>query len=518
MKALVMNSNLSTLVTLLRHTGALAQDQQHEFRLACATIPELTAEQTLPLLEAMVQSVGAMDEAGELRCEEVLAQLALRARTHDESLQPTARERISFLYNHLREGSTCRARLLQWLATAAGDDDLRLYVELITAHPPRDGRTAAVVMAPLFQRTRYDSAALFPGLLAALQHLTLAAPVLDLANYLTRSRRVDRHPCQERLDELVALLGSVVQRLAKLEESPHDATQDLEAMRHQVDEGVAVVVSLCHALGLIGDPRSVGKLHQALELAHRRVRVEAAAALARLGEQAGKQALLALAAEPVVRLHVLDSAQELGLLDQVDPQYATDAARAEAMVAQELAQPTFFGIPPMELELIDTRTQHWPGYEPMVECYLFRYTYRFGGGTYSNVAIAGPLVHAFAADLNDLPPDDIYAAYAGWHVEHDSIYEVPVDELPAVQRTEQERFERRLRDAGYESIQSATLGHFFGDRVLVAHATRGSTSGVAVIDAQEIEWYPCRTRRHCLGPCEAFSIYKGRRLLRTFNR
>ena len=35
--------------------------------------------------------------------------------------------------------------------------------------------------------------------------------------------------------------------------------------------------------------------------------------------------------------------------------------------------------------------------------------------------------------------------------------------------------------------------------------------GIAVIDLQGIEWYPSRTRRHPLGPSEAFCIYKGRR-------
>ena len=217
-------------------------------------------------------------------------------------------------------------------------------------------------------------------LLAALQHLSLAAPVLDLSNYLVRTHRVNRHPGHDRLDELVTLLGNIVQRLSKLEESPGNAGEYLEVIRHQVDEGVALVVALCDALALIGDPRAIGKLYQAMELAHRRIRVEAAAALAKLGETAGASALVALAAEPVVRLRVLHSAQELGLSDQVDPQYTTDTARAEAMVALELAQPTFFGIPPAELQLVDDRTQFWPGYEEPIRCYLFRYAYRFAAG------------------------------------------------------------------------------------------------------------------------------------------
>jgi hypothetical protein len=526
-KAIVMNTNPSfmnpsstnpsSLITLLDHDGPLSPEQHEHFRRACAQIARTTSDDVARLLAIMLQSAAAADDVWHARCDAVLGQLVLRQRQAGDPLSVQSRQQISLLHNRLGKHSPCRWRLLQWLATAASAEDLRLFVELVVASPPPDGQVAAVAMAPLFQRTNYDPAALFPRLLEALQHLSLAAPVLDLSNYLVRTRRVNRHPSEGRLEELVALLGNIVQRLSELE-APGNAGESREVIRHQVDEGVAIVVALCDALALIGDPQAIGKLYQAMELAHRRIRVEAAAALAKLGESAGARALVALAAEPVVRLRVLNSAQELGLSDQVDPQYTTDTARAEAMVALELAQPTFFGVPPAELTLVDARTQFWPGYAEPIRCYLFRYAYRFAAGEYSNVAIAGPLVHAFAADLSDLPPDDIYAAYAGWHVEDESIYEVRVDALAAAHRTEQDRFERRLRDAGYAGVQSATLGHFFGDRILVAHAVRCDVPGIAVIDLRGIEWHPSRTRRHALGPSEAFCIYKGRRLLGAFNR
>ena len=517
-KAIVMNTNLSSLITLLEHEGPLSPSAARTFSRACAVIAQTTSDDVARVLAIMLESAAAADDVRHARCDAVLGQLVLRQRQTGDPLSIQTRRHISLLHNRLGEQSPCRWRLLQWLTTAASAEDLRLFVELVVASPPPDRQAAAVALAPLFQRTNYDPAALFPRLLAALQHLSLAAPVLDLSNYLVRTHRVNRHPSQDRLEELVALLGNIVQRLSKLEESPGNAGESPEAIRQQVDEGVALVVALCDALALIGDPQAIGKLYQAMELAHRRIRVEAAAALAKLGESAGASALVALAAEPVVRLRVLNSAQELGLSDQVDPQYTTDTARAEAMVALELAQPTFFGMPPAELTLVDARTQFWPGYEEPVRCYLFRYAYRLAAGEYSNVAIAGPLVHAFAADLSDLPPDDIYAVYAGWHVEDESIYEVRVEALAAAQRTEQDRFERRLREAGYAGVHSATLGHFFGDRMLVAHAVRCDVPGIAVIDPQRIEWYPSRTRRHPLGPSEAFCIYKGRRLLRAFNR
>jgi len=512
-----MNPHLSALCALLEQPGRLSAEEVDRLRSACRALAELTVPAVAPLLTAVRTAAREGDAEREARCETVLASLVQWQRKCEALLDAAAREQISLLYQELDAQSACRPRLLQWLATAASEADLRLFVDLVVADPPAHGQAAAVALAPLFQRVQYDPAVLFPALFAALEHLCLAAPVLDLSNFLCRARHVERHPGWDRRDELIALLGSIVQRLAQLEELPAGAERDWAEVRHQVDEGVALVVALCDALALIGDPRASGKLYQAMELAHRRIRVEAAAALAKLGEAAGVQALVALAAEPVVRLHVLHHTAELGLSDQVDPQYASDVARAEGAVAVELAQPTFFGVPPADLQLVDDRTRFWPGYAEPVRCYLFRFTYRATAGEYSNVAIAGPLVHAFAADLSDLPPDDIYAAYAGWHVEHESIYEVPVDTLPAGERGQLYRFERHLRDAGYEDVQSALLGHFFGDRVLVARAVRAEVAGIAVTDQQEIEWFPHRTRRHPIGPIEAFCIYKGRRLLRAFN-
>ncbi len=512
-----MHANLSAVTTFLERTQPLGPEEHDDVHRACAAIAQATPDDVTELLVAMQRRAAAPDPLPQVVFDHVLSQLVLWQRQTADLSNEQRHEHISLLYNTLGESSPCRWRLLQWLTIAARDVDLRLFVELVVTAPPHDAQAAALVVAPLFQRPHYDASVLFPALLDALQYPCLAAPVLDLSNYLLRSHRVQEHPAREHTTELVALLGNLVQRLTILEESPVDSGESWESARRQVDESVALVVATCDALALIGDVQATGKLYQALGLRHRRIRVEAAAALARLGDPSGAAALVALAAEPVVRLRVLSSAEELGLRDRLDPRYLSDEARAEAMVAVELAQPTFFGIPPAELKLVDSRTQFWPGYETPVACYLFRYAYRFGDGQYSNVAIAGPLVHAFASDLSDLPPDDIYAVYAGWHIEHESIYEVPVDSAQAAYTPEIERFERRLREHGFEDVQGATLGHFFGDRVFVARATRAGMPGIAVIDLQAIEWHPTRTRHNAIGPYEAWCIYKGRRLLKAFN-
>ena len=512
-----MNLHISYLLRSLEDPHELDDEQLEQFVQCCPTVLEASTLEVCELLDSMRQHGVLHDPPRETLFDPLLARLVARARQRETPVDPPTQDRIVLLYNELGNKLRCGWRLLQWLATGTGQDELAALVECLVARPPDDSHCAALALTPLFQRRGYDAEILFPRLFAALQHLSVAAPVLDLSNYLTRQGIVTAHPAAGRGGDLAKLLGSLVQQLARVAESPDSLGESPEVVSKKVDECVALVVALCDALALLGDKSAVGKLYQALELEHRRIRTEAAAALARLGEAQGVEQLVLLAAEPVARLRVIAHAEELEVADKIDPQYVTQQAQAEARVALELAQPSFFGIPPASLELIDQRTMFWPGYDQPVGCFLFRYEYRFEEAKYSNIAIAGPLVHAFAADLNDLSPDDIYAAYAGWHVEDESVFEVPLDAPTVAQRAEAEKYERRLRDDDYESIQSVTLGYFFGDRTLVARARRQGVAGIVVVDQAGAQWHPTRAVRHPIGAHEAFCIYKGRRLLRSFN-
>ena len=227
--------------------------------------------------------------------------------------------------------------------------------------------------------------------------------------------------------------------------------------------------------------------------------------------------LATLAAEPIVRRRVLHYAEELHLADRIEEQYRTDAALAEADLVAWLADPTRIGIPPGECKLIDERTQFWPGAERPVRCYLFRYTYSLPQGSYSNVGIAGPLTCHFTADLTDMPAEDVYAVFAGWQAEHDDIYEIDVREMTAQAHVDVDRLERRLLDARFERIEPVKLGVFFGEMVLVARANRHGIPGTALADSVDEYWIPAGNAQRPIGPEEAYSIYKGRKLLRTFN-
>ncbi len=194
-------------------------------------------------------------------------------------------QQAAALYRHLGPPSTARAYLLCLLTGARTPSALAAFTELIVADPPRDPTFVAAAFGPLFQHRDYDPASLFPALLDGLKHVSLAAAILDLSNFVTRERILPQHPAAGRSQEIALLLAGLVGRLGQIEAAPPGDGQEVEATRGQVKEGISLAVSLCDALALIGDKSAVGKLYQAMELSHRRLRAEAAAALATAGRE-----------------------------------------------------------------------------------------------------------------------------------------------------------------------------------------------------------------------------------------
>jgi hypothetical protein len=93
-----------------------------------------------------------------------------------------------------------------------------------------------------------------------------------------------------------------------------------------------------------------------------------------------------------------------------------------------------------------------------------------------------------------------------------------VARLSQSEQLEVERLKRRLNDAGYAAIQPQRMGYFFGEKALVAVAERQGVAGVAVADFHDTLFFPQRHRRRPIGVEEAYSIYKGRKLLKAFNQ
>jgi hypothetical protein len=488
----------------------------------CAALGGASDDEVARFLAALTQRLTQRRiEPKEMPWQPILAALVARtARGADAAigLSPAVRSEVVRLYRVLGGAIRDRHQLLTLLSTSAKSADLAEFVALYQSDPPRGALAASAPFLPLMRRS--SATAIYPGILTCLENPDAAAAILDLANHLCRSLQLAVHPAAGRCPQLVRLLDGVTRSLEDLCQ-PTAGEAGWRERGRAVVEGIGLAVSLCDALGSIGNRTAAPALQRAMELRHRRVRVEAAAALARLGDPTGKRVLLESAAEPVVRLRAIKYAEELGIEHELSEQCTSPVALAEAELATFLSQPTQMGVAPTSCELIDSRTLYWPGYEEPRMCFLFRYSYQLLEGeqlrTFSNIGLAGPVVNTCQADLADLPLEDIYAAFAGWDAEHDEIQErdaagLSIDSLPWVRE-----YLARLRCAGFTDVRPVTLGRFFGDDVLVALARKQDCPGVVAADRDSNIWFAARGKQHPIGPAEAYSIYKGRRLLRAFN-
>jgi hypothetical protein len=517
-----MDDRLKTLLSDIGRVSELSAADRARCLKRAGWLAEEKPREQAEFAAALLGLNVPLDEPADELLRAVLGKLAAQRRTAPGESSAELCEALVQLYRHLGPPSRARAQVLAWLALGGLPVELSVLADLLVEDPPHEEEDVLLALTPLFQNPRLPVDSLFPRLLDALSHPLLAAGILDLANFVLRQKLVTRHPAAGISGKLTELLGRLVGTLGKLTEQSPREEQSMAEIGRQVAQSVSLAVSLCDALALIGDQAAIGKLHQAMDLGHRRLRTEAAAALARLDDSHGKEDLVKLAAEPVARLRVLAYAKELGLEDKIEAPFRTPQARAEAELTVWLAEPTQFGLPPTKCELFDQRQQFWPGFDELVECFLFRFTYELtvdgATRTYSNIGIAGPLAHAFTADLADLSPDDIYAAFAGWQAQHEDIREYDVARLSKSEQMEVVRLERRLHDAGYREIQPLQMGYFFGEKALIAQASRESIPGIAIADFSDISFFPIRNVRKALGPREAYCIYKGRKLMKTFNR
>ncbi len=424
---------------------------------------------------------------------------------------------VDSLVDAISEDVPNRFLLLHLLAMIRTSESLRSLVLRLDEAPPKNWIEAAQVLSPLMQHHDWPIGALFPNALSLLAHPSLASTILDIANYLHRSGRIDEHPAKQRSETLATLLGGVTSRLSRFEEDPRSFGDDVHTVQQRLGEAVSLAISLCDAIGLIGDEKYIGKLNQTLELRHRRVQCEAAGALARLGDDGGQKRLIELAAEPVCRLRAIHYADELDIGHAIDEKYRSDEATAEADMSLWMSQPQQMGVPPTNVEVVESRRLLWPSFSSPVDVYLVRFEYNFGEQIYSNVGITGPAVFTMASDVADLPTDDIYAIYAGWHADHPDIFAIGAAQLNSAQKRVVQPLQSHLERNGYEDVQNELLGFFLDEQAAVFQATRDSIRCRVVTDGLETIDQPIDGRLRPLSAVDLFNLYKGRKMLRTFN-
>lgn len=435
-----------------------------------------------------------------------------------ESIVQLPTEQIETIESSLPVGTPNQYLLLHLLAMIRSPESLNQLVTTLRLRAPQKWFEAAQVLSPLMQHDDWPVDAFYPQALDLIEHPSMASPVLDLANYLYRKGRGgDQHPAASRLATLNSLLGEISGRLSKFEEDPRTFGDDVDTVQARLGEAVALAVSLCDTVGLIGDEGSVGKLNQTVELKHRRVQCEAAGALAKLGDETGRARLIELTKDPAARLRAIHYADELGLGDSVPPSMRSDRATAESEVSLWLTQPQQMGVPPTGVEVVDQRRMLWPSFNDPVDVFLVRFEYNFGERVYSNVAITGPVTFAMSTDVADFAMTDIYAIYAGWHAEHNDIFAVAAEQLNDAQQRVMHGLQRHLEVNGYESLSPSLLGFFLDETAGVFMGTREGKPCAVVTDGLETIDHPIAGRLRPITPGDLFNLYKGRKMLRTFN-
>ncbi|MEM9646569.1 MAG: HEAT repeat domain-containing protein, partial [Planctomycetota bacterium] len=190
---------------------------------------------------------------------------------------------------------------------------------------------------------------------------------------------------------------------------------------------------------------------------------------------------------------------------------------AESELALWLTQPQQMGVPPTGIEVLETKRWMWPSYNDPIDVHLIRFEYNFGESQYSNVGIAGPVAFALSTDVADLPNDDIYAIYAGWHAEHDEIFAVPASQLNEAQHRIIEPYQTHLVRSGYEDLKVELLGFFLDETAAVFRAKRSDVECLVITDGLEVIEQPTAGRLRPMQPGDLFNLFKGRKMLRTFN-
>jgi hypothetical protein len=424
---------------------------------------------------------------------------------------------ISSLAQRFSDQPAQRIQLFRLLAALRTAESIGALFERMVSFPPQNEADVFAVFEPFFSSTDYDAQPLFPRFFDLLEHPKLASAVIDLSNFVFREEMLSSHPISGRVATMRGLLGSLVHRLQIIEENPQRGGTSPEMIAQTVADSTALIISLCDSLALVGDEAALTTLEQAGQLKHRRIRVEAAAARIRLGDESVVESFLLMAADPANRIRVLKYAEELDLSDELDAEFTTAEALAESRLALWLAQPAQMGVAPTQLELIDQKTQFWPGYDKPVDCFLFRYAYHLGEAEFSNAGIVGPFTHAFLGNLLDLPVSDIYAAFAGWQAEHPEIIELDLNDLSFYAGADLRKLVEKLQAKSFQEIEPEIFASFFGQQVLVARAVFEEQPGIIVLDGEQEIWLPERQNRNPISAAEAWCIYKGRSLLKAFN-
>lgn len=380
----------------------------------------------------------------------------------------------------------CLGLLLQTMLLSGQSSSIRLAVDTLVDIPPLDWKDTAQALGSLMKSTQWKLADVFPRILDS-DHPSVLAPALDLANSMVRNHGVVPHPAASRYDNLLSIFGAITLQLQSLEEDPRKFSDNVQVIQRMLFDAVSLLVSSCDYFALMGDTKAIGKLNQAIELKHRRIKLEAAFALAKLSETRAIDLIVELLEDDSSRSRALAYLHELSAEDRIGSQWTTSLAKAKSDLALWLSQPEQFAIPPTKIELVEQRTMLWPGFEGPQECFLLQFDYGTGEGTYSNIGFSGPFACAMSLDMKSLSNDTILAMYLANDIEDPSESKIAWDSLSDIQKDSFSDWLDALQSKGFQQVRPlAKLGCLGGQALLCQGSTEGANGWGILTDGQSV--------------------------------
>ena len=499
-----------------------APAELHQLPAYASSLDSLDEHETQELFQSLIQLAKESDD-GKWPASYVtlLGQVLVEPKNRwpgDACLQ-----QVEALYRLCPQDHSLRNHLLGMIANLDSAPAAELWGELLCSDPPHTNQGIQFAFQPMIgSDSRINDEILKKLVDNATGNLNVAASVYELSNHSVRTGKVTRHPAEHRRTQIGELLGALVQKLSQIEEGNLPSGETPESVASTIANAVSLIVALIDTVAVLREEKASGKLRVAAELRHRRIQIEAAAALALMGDEWGKNRLIELAAEPSIRQRVIAYSKEIGIEKDISLEYTGPIATAESHLAMWLSMPEQMGLAPTEMNLVDQRRLYWPGYEDELDCFLFEYRYGSGDKAHVNIGISGPATHAFVSDLTSLSAQDQYAAFAGWQTLSDEIYLVPFDHALEIMAAKTNRLKKLFeeRHAGSASIEPDSVQaviSFFGSLALIVSTSQLDESGTLIVDEESSQFLPEQNPAAPIDWRTALDIWKGRKLLASFN-
>ena len=282
----------------------------------------------------------------------------------------------------------------------------------------------------------------------------------------------------------------------RLEKHPFDSEQGYAQLRTWLTSRDPDEFSYAHSatasLPFLGKPVREELLGLAREHASAGVRMEAAWASAKLGQEIGLHMLRDFCTDINHSATAIRYLAELGRQDVVPPEASDAEFQAKAEFANWLSHPNELGRPPDTLEVLDHRTIYWPPTDEDTPLWLIKYRLADSWGLEADDVDCGLVGSTtwcfFSRHMHQRLPEDCYAIHCCWEL---SLECSDIDDADEYQGMLNQWPHDPLTNVEISQVIELPPELNYGRRlVAIATATMNGEIGWAVLDGQDSMWYP----------------------------